>query len=240
MKKQQILDIQDKVKIKKSKVVMENEDSIIKILKSKETKSFCNIHEELKKGKMISDKVLNEILTLSNNLDNRLFQGDILEDFEYFTSSQLKIIESFILQRIYDKDYLFVSSLIECANFNNILSIYEICLKFIEQRRHFAVVSAALCYIFEHLNFHKIHRIVAAFNRVLNNKKYHQNCQTLASFFLFRITMNEKYFYFLKSLILEGGDNNRIVLDNILKGMDYNNKKYFNNYAQMKELVQCK
>jgi hypothetical protein len=236
MKKQQINDIQDKVKIK-SKVVMENEDNIIKILRSNESDSFCKLYEKLKKEKKVSDKVLKEILKLADNLDNRLFQGEFLEEFEYFTSSHLQIIESFILQRIYDKDCIFVSSLIECANFNNILSIYDICLEFIKRRRNFAIVSAALCYVFEHINFHDIHRIVAVFNRVLNNKKYYQNCQILASFFLFRITMNVKYFDFLKSLILEGGENNRIVLDNILNRMDYNSKKYFNYYDQMQELV---
>ena len=57
----------------KSKVAMENENNIIKILRSNESDSFCKVYEKLKKKK-VSDKVLKEILKLADNLDNRLFR----------------------------------------------------------------------------------------------------------------------------------------------------------------------
>ena len=206
---------------------MKNQENIIGVLCANELNSFAKIYGELKEQKIVSDRVLEEILKLSDNLDNRLFQGDFLETFEDFTSSQLRMIEQFIHQRIYDKDSLFVSSLIECANFNQILSFHDICIEFIKRKRNNLVVLSALGYLFEHMNFHDIDRIVTTFNRVLNNKKYYQNCQTKASFYLFRITHHQKYYDFLKNLVLEGDEINYLVLKNSLQGMNYNKRKYF-------------
>ena len=199
---------------------------------------YHEIYEEIMKQETLSDIVLQEILALSNNmLDNRLLQGDFLEKFEYFTSSQLQVIEQFIHQNINNRDSVFVSSLITCANFNNILSIHDICIDFIKRRRHYIVILAALDYLFEHMNFHDIHRIVTTFNRVLNNKKYYQNCQTTASLYLFRITHHQKYYDFLKSLVLDGNEMNCSVLKNNLQGMDYNKRKYFANFDDLMVLV---
>ena len=198
---------------------------------------YQEIYEEIKEEEMISDTVLQEILELPNELGSRLLQGDILEKFEYFTSSQLQIIEQFIHQRIHDRDSVFVSSLIDCANFNHILSFHDICIEFIKRRRNHIVVLSALDYLFEHMNFHDIHKIVAVFNRVLNNKKYYQNCQTIASFYLFRITHHQKYYDFLKSLILDGDEINGLVLKNSLQGMDYNKKKYFAHFDDLMAII---
>jgi hypothetical protein len=213
---------------------MKNEENIIRMLKSKEFNLPYKVYEELKEKKEVSDKVLKEILELS---DNRLFQGDFLEKFEYFTPLQLQIIEQFINKNIYNKNCLFVSSLIECANFNNILSIYDICLEFIKKRRNNFIVLSALDYVFEHMNFHNIDKTVATFNRVLNNKRYYQNCQTIASLYLFRITHHQKYYDFLKSLVIEGNEINHIVLKNNLQGMDYNKRKYFAYFDDLMILI---
>jgi thymidine kinase len=226
---------------------MKNEDNIIKMLRSNNKFNpnspyvYGKIYEEIKEQEMISDKVLQEILELSNNrLDNRLFQGDFLEKFEYFTPSQLQMIEQFIHQHINNKDCLFVSSLIDCANFNHILSFHGICIEFIKRKRNNLVVLSALDYLFEHMNFHDIGRIVTTFNRVLNNKKYYQNCQTKASFYLFRITHHQKYYDFLKSLILDGDEINYLVLKNSLQGMDYNKKKYFAYSEDLMTIIKSK
>ena len=150
------------------------------------------------------------------------------------------MIEQFIHQRIHDRDGIFVNSLINCANFNHILSFHDICIEIIKRRRNSYVVLAALDYLFEHMNFHDIHRIVAVFNRVLNNKKYYQNCQTMASFYLFRITHHKKHYDFLKELILEGDDLNYVVLKNSLQGMDYNKKRYFAYFDELMTLTKEK
>ena len=212
-----------RVKIKNS-TVMENEENIIKMIRANEFNLPCKAYEELKEQKKISEKVLRVILEQS---DNKIFQGSFLEEFEYFTSSQLQMIEQFIYQHINNRDCLFVSSLIDCANFNHILSFHDICIEFIKRKRNNLIVLSALDYLFEHMDFHDIDRIVTTFNRVLNNKKYYQNCQTKASFYLFRITHHQKYYDFLKSLILDGDEINYLVLKNSLQGMDYNKKKYF-------------
>ncbi|GHV36612.1 hypothetical protein FACS1894178_8020 [Bacteroidia bacterium] len=217
---------------------MEKEENIITMLNSGQWHLLNNVNEELKKQKLVSDRVLKCLLELPDNSDNRLIQGDFLEEFEYFTSSQLKVTELFIHQRINDRDGVFVSSLIGCANFNYILSLHDICIEFIKRRiQNHIVVLAAIDYLFEHMNFHDIDRIVSAFNRVLNNKKYYQNCQTAASFFLFRITHHQKYYDFLKGLVLEGGEINHIVLKNKLQGMDYNKRKYFAYFDDLMAIV---
>ena len=216
---------------------MKNEEDIIKMLQGNEFNLPYKAYEDMIEQKMISDKVLQVILELS---DNRIFQGDLLEEFEYFTSSQLQVIEQFIHQRIHDRDSVFVSSLISCANFNHILSFHDICIEFIKRKRNHLVVLSALDYLFEHMNFHNIHIIVTAFNRVLNNKKYYQNCQTMASFYLFRITHHQKYYDFLKSLVSEGNEINHLVLKNSLQGMDYNKRKYFAYFDDLMTLIKNK
>ena len=221
------------------------EENIIKILRvvsndfnpNSPYKIYQEIYEEIKAQEMIPDTVLQEILELPNELGNRLLQGDLLEKFEYFTSSQLQTIEQFIHEHINNRDAVFVNSLITCANFNHILSFHDICIEFIKRRRNNLVVLSALDYLFEHMNFHDIHRIVSTFNRVLNNKKYYQSGQTKASFYLFRITHHQKYYDFLKSLVLEGNEINYLVLKNSLQGMDYNKRKYFACFDDLMMLI---
>jgi len=171
------------------------EENIIKMIRGSKVKMLNKAFEEVKNLEIVSDNFLKEILELpKEKLSSRLFQGEFLEKFECFTSSQLQTIEQFIHQRINDKDAVFVSSLINCANFNNILSLHDICIEFVKRRvRNSLIVLASLTYLFEHMNFHDIHRIVPAFNRVLKKKKYYQNCQTAASFYLFRITHQQEY-----------------------------------------------
>ena len=212
---------------------MEDEENIIEMIRTNAYKTY----EELKTQTKISDNVLQVILEQS---DNRIFQGIFLEEFEYFTSYQLHMIEKFIHQHINNRNCLFVSSLIGCANFNHILSFHDICIEFIKRKRNNFVVLSALDYLFEHMNFHDIGRIVTTFNRVLNNKKYYQNCQTIASFYLFRITHHQKYYDFLKSLILDGDEINYLVLKNSLQGMDYNKKRYFAYYEDLMTIIKNK
>jgi hypothetical protein len=214
------------------------EEDIIKMIKSSNLRTFNKVLKEWEKMEKVSDNFLKEILELPDELENKIFQGEFLEKFEYFTSPQLQTIEKFIHQRINDKDSVFVSSLIYCANFNNILSLHDICVEFVKRKvRNDIIVLASLSYLFEHMNFHDIHRIVPIFNRVLNNKKYYQNCQTMASLYLFRITHHQNHYDFLKSLVLEGCEINHIVLKNSLQGMDYNKRKYFAYFDDLMILI---
>jgi len=227
MKKGKKTGHQGRVKIKKiteDSITMKDEKNIIRMLQSGDFDLSHEALELLMQQEHISDRMLEAILGLENE---KFIQGEFLERFEFFSASQIQIIEQFIHQHINDRDYLFASCLIDCANFNNMLSINDICVEFVEKRRYDCVVIAALDYIFEHMNFHDIARVVRLFNRVLNNKSYYQNCQTIASFHLFRLTHHSKYYDFLKSLVLEGGKINYMALKNCLQKRCYNHKQYF-------------
>lgn len=175
----------------------------------------------------ISTKNLKIILELKDTPHNRLIKGDVLEKNEHFNFTQIKIIEKYIQKHIWHPDGLFVSSLIECANFNNIFSIYDICLDIIRKRRHFALVASAIHFIFEHQNLHNISSVVDVLENVINNNSYYENCQLIACFCLFRITMNTAYLKKLKDLILNGDCINYAIIQNMIENMEYNNDRYF-------------
>lgn len=200
-----------------------DDNVVMKMLSSDEFDPPYKALTELRKQKKVSKKVLLHILSL----EDKLIVGDFLENFLYFSNEQLGIIEQYIFQHLNDKDPLFLSSLIECANINTILSFYDNFLNIICTRRNDIVILAALDYIFDNMQFFKIKKIVRVFRRVINNKSYYQNCQTVAAFYLFRLTMHMEYYSFLKNLVLEGGELNYIVLKNMLLKAEYNNKKYF-------------
>lgn len=208
-----------------------------KKIKRNDENSYEIFYDILENRQYISDNKLKELLSLKNSLKNRLVQDDFLEKYELFTLSQLSLVKDFILSRINDNDCIFVSSLIECANFNNILSIYDICINFISRKRNFAVVAASINYVFEHFNFHNINEIVAAFKKVTVNNRYYYNCKVLAGFYLFRITMDFNYYNYLKKIIIEGGDICHQVLFNLLHGMEYNNENYFVYHKQIENLL---
>ena len=55
------------------------------------------------------------------------------------------------------------------------------------------MVLSAIMYVFEHMRITQSVRVVPVLERVVNNKTYYQNCQIIAAFCLFRITMNPQY-----------------------------------------------
>ena len=173
-------------------------------------------------------RVLNVILD-EETLD-KLSVGDILEKYEHFSKRQLARIEKYIHAHLQDDNLLFVSDLIDCANWNNIESetIFDFCLDTIKKRRSLAIVLSAIVYVFEHMRITQSVRVVPVFERVLNNKTYYQNCQIVAAFCLFRITMNPQYLQSIKELVAM--DNNLLtILTNKMLLMDYNrnNKCFF-------------
>jgi hypothetical protein len=175
----------------------------------------------------LTTEVFNVILD-DRTLD-KLSTGDILEKYEHFTERQLGIINKYIHSHLYDKNTLFVSDLIDCANWNNIESdtIFDFCLDTIKKRRTLPMVLSAIMYVFEHMRISQSIYVVPVLERVINNKTYCQNCRIIAAFCLFRITMNPMYLQIIKELVSIDKDLH-IVLTNKMLLMDYNrNKRYF-------------
>ena len=173
-------------------------------------------------------KLTTEVFTiiLDDQTLDKLSIGDILEKYEHFTKGQLKIIKQYIHGHLYDKNTLFVSDLIDCANWNSIESptIFNFCLDTIKKRRALSIVLSAIMYVFEHMRISQSIYVVPVLERVINNKTYCQNCKIIAAFCLFRITINPKYLQIIKELV--SMDNYlHIVLTNKMLLMDYNRNK---------------
>ena len=104
----------------------------------------------------LSKKVFNIIL--DGKSLNKLSVGDILEKYENFTEIQLMEIRKYIHLHLHDKNLLFVSDLIDCANWNNIESadIFDFCIDTIKKRCTPVVVSSAVIYVFEHMKISQV------------------------------------------------------------------------------------
>lgn len=189
-----------------------------------------------KDGSILSKEELNYILDspilpehifkviIDDRTLDKLSIGDILEKYEFFSEIQLQELEKYILSHIDEKSPLFMSDLIDCANWNNIEneSIFEFCIKVIKNRRASSIVLSAILYIFEHMKIVQSDTVVPVFNRVINNKSYYQDCQIIAAFCLFRITMNPKYLQYIRETISLNREMYQVLRKKLLL-MDYNN-----------------
>lgn len=192
--------------------------------------SYILSSEELNtvlKTSYLTNRIINTILD-DKTLD-KLSIGDILDKYDYFTEKQVKKIEKYIYSHLKEKNSLFISDLIDCANRNNIESdiIFNFCINTIKKRRSSAIVLSSIVYLFEHMKIVQSVQLVPLFERVLNNKTYYQDCQVVSAFCLFRITMNPKYLNYIKELI-QIDETLRDVIRNKMLLMDYNkNKRLF-------------
>lgn len=198
-------------------------------LTSLEKKDYILLSEELNAildVPKLSRKVFNIIL--DDKTLNKLSVGDILEKYENFTKVQLIEIRKYIHSHLHDKNLLFVSDLIDCANWNNIESdiIFDFCIDVIKRHRTSSIVLSSITYVFEHMKISQSIVVVPVFNRILNNKTYYQDCQIIAAFCLFRITMNPKYLQLIKELIVLDNELQNVLINKMLH-LDYNKKNCF-------------
>lgn len=192
--------------------------------------SYILSSEELNtvlKTSYLTNRIINTILD-DKTLD-KLSIGYILDKYDYFTEKQVKKIEKYIYSHLKEKNSLFISDLIDCANRNNIESdiIFNFCINTIKKRRSSAIVLSSIVYLFEHMKIVQSVQLVPLFERVINNKTYYQDCQVVSAFCLFRITMNPKYLNYIKELT-QIDETLRDVIRNKMLLMDYNkNKRLF-------------
>lgn len=189
--------------------------------------------EILLKDQAISDSLFEFIL----ELDDHIVVAEFLERFEYLTSTQLIRFETFVLDNLYNEDKLLVSSLIDAANLNRVLSIYDGCLDLAQDSNNDSnVIMSSLFYICENLYLNKFKSIFGILKDVLSNSEYCQNHQVVAAFYLFRLTSDKKFFNELGSLINSGQKMNQKVLRNILD-YEYNGRIYFALYDDVERLL---
>ena len=157
---------------------------------------------------------------------NKLSVGDILEKYENFTPRQLAKIKKYIHIHLDDDNSLFVSDLIDCANNNNIESfaIFDFCIRIIKHKRSAPIVMSAIVYVFEHMRIPQSVLVVPVFEHVINNKTYYQDCQIIAAFCLFRITMNPQYLRIIRDFVTLDKDLHTVLMNKMLH-MDYNYDK---------------
>jgi len=180
--------------------------------------------KEILPSKAISDGDLLEILSV----ENKLVVGDFLQQYSNFSEGNLKVIERYINENLDHADRLYVSDLIEFATDQNLDLMYRRCLDFLKQYEddNTYVQLASIEYIFKNLRFSHIKEIFNSLSSILDNPECNQSNQVLSAFVLFRITANNKFLNDLIDLVVNGDEDNRKFLGNLLK-LDYNDAKYF-------------
>ncbi len=192
------------------------------------------------------NKVLESILNakrISNNLFHFILNhNDTIEKMEclfacqYFTKTQFKELKQFIKRNLNHEEECFVNELIEFAIFWDFDDFWDECIQFIENPKvSDLIIVMAIEYVFYRMNNEKLPEAVEAFQKVIDSAEYYQNCQTVASLYLFRLTHNKEYYDYLKES-MDLDSNNRIVLRNTLAA-ECNQQKYFAYHDEMYEWV---
>jgi hypothetical protein len=198
----------------------------------------------------IASKALSELLTINSidkndldkilALDNHLIIGDFLEKYNNYQESDLSLIESFINRNLDHHNRLFVSDLIEFATDWGLELHYDKCLMFLIKYGDdddFVLLSS-MDYIFENLKFTKIDEIYRLLNSILQNPESNQSAQVKAAFMLFRITMRKEFLSDLIDLVVNGNENNKLLLGNLL-ALEYNSAQFFDYYDILVQLTQA-
>lgn len=169
----------------------------------------------------------NDLFNFILSIEDKLVVAEFLEKYDSFSKEQLLILESYIHKNLNSVDPLFVSDLIEIANLNDIQSVFYPCIDFAKNPKNDSnVVLSSIFYICENLRLHNIELVFNTLNKILDDSEYYQNCELVASFFLFRFSHEKKYFIRVKDLVDNGQEMNIEVLKNLLD-LDYNTRSYF-------------
>jgi hypothetical protein len=179
------------------------------------------------------DKMPDDLLDFILNVENTINVMDCLFECPYFTQKQLKKIAKFIRQNLYHSDPLFRRELLEFAISAGIEGFYEDCLQMIKNHEENEMVVFIACmYVYEQMPITDLPRVKEAYEKVLNHENYYQNCQTVACFYLFRLTHQPDYLDFLKESMPLNSGINKSVLRNLLKE-EYHQAPYFAHYEEM-------
>ncbi len=183
-------------------------------------------------------RIPNEYVAFILALEDELLIADFLLNYAYFNQKQLNIIRKYIRKHIVTHpDECFRNDLITFACYWEITDFWDECLEMIENpNESHLVILSALSYIYERMQITDLPRVKEAFDKVLNEGNYYQNCQTVAAFYLFRLTLSQEYYEYLKESMPLNQGINRNVLKNLLEE-EYNQTPYFAYYEEMSKWV---
>ncbi len=203
--------------------------NINKLLLSNDSLDNERAIEIISEQKLISNKILEYILQLEDIYDI----VECLFACNFFSKKQLKRLKKFIKKNLYHKDEVFRNELINFAFYWHMDYFWKDCISFIKNPNESSIVIIiSIDYIYECMNIDDLPKVKELFEKVINNDNYYQNCQTVAAFYLFRLTHKKKYYNYLKESMLLNNGVNKVVLKNLLK-VKYNQAEYFAFYNEM-------
>jgi|GEM_PF-3045785 len=170
-------------------------------------------------------------------LKSVLIIADFLTQYQHFSKENIHTVHKFILDNLNHKNKLFVSDLIEFAEYWELELPYQQCIKLLNKFKadNTYVQLAMIDYLYTNLKLKHIDAITKALNEVLENPECNQSVQVKSAFFLFRITHKKKYLTALVDLVVNG-DGNKTLLKNILLS-NFNGSDYFEYYDLLHVLV---
>jgi hypothetical protein len=208
------------------------DSKIIDILNNSSSYSSA---EKLLQNVMVKGKLSKEEIKIILSLDEKLIVSAFLEQYNYFDEEDIQYIGEYIRENLNHSNRMFVSDLIEFANYWEIEIPYVECIEFLKKYEddNWCVQSASIDYIFENLKFQYIKEIVGSLKEILNDTNQNLSVQVKTAFVLFRITMKKEYLEDLTDLVIT--ENHQEQLKNILS-RDYNKQEYFD-YYQLLEFI---
>ena len=172
---------------------------------------------------VLSAAEIDEVLALKNTL----IISDFLEQYRHFSKENFLTINKYIVRNLSNRNRLFVSDLVECADDWNMELPYMKCVKCLSKFKgdHTFVQLAMLDYVFNNLKMSYLDEITSALDGILSNSECNQSVQVKAAFYIFRITHKRKYLDDLLDLVVNG-DDNKTLMRNILS-KKFNGSEYF-------------
>jgi len=202
------------------------------LINSESGSDYDTVFREFGESKSISDELLDYVLSMDDTMDIM----DCLFERSHFTKKQLKTIAQFIKKHIKThSDPVFRNELINFAFNWQMDDFWDDCIGFIENsNEHSILIIISLHYIYERMTIENLPQVKTVFDTVVNSTEYYQNCQTVAAFYLFRLTHDRQYYEYLKeSMPLDNGGN-KPVLKNLLNET-YNQQEVFAFHDEMLE-----
>lgn len=167
--------------------------------------AYSKIKKYIEEKGAVEDDELLDVLSLEDNDLIVVF----LEGVREFTENQLQFLESFVNQNLLNGNRDFVSDLIFIAKDWSLDLPYKLILSnlqnWAESERD--VVLASIYYISENIKLGYIDDIFSQLVNIINDSRYFQNTQIIASICLFRITQDENYLTNIKDWFADSSDN---------------------------------
>jgi len=204
------------------------------LLSNYKNQDFQACMQSISQMKSIDDSFFDFLLTMNDKVDAVECFFNCLK----INEKQFDKLQIYIETNINTQDNELKSDLIELAIFWNIASIFDFCINIVNNPSEpDFVIMTAIEYVYQLKDENQYEKAKEVFIKVLNHEDYYQNCQTLASFYLFRMTEEMEYYNYLKESMTLNDGLNKEILKNVLENDDLNKPPYFDYYDEMIDWV---